>query len=137
MRASDRTQEILDSSLRCGYGEVMTKMKTFTKNEVKRVIKQIIAANPHMTNPVDDKDRCVYHRGRGNNIRRCIIGKMGWELGLPTPVADAGLVGELASAGLWRDRFTDAAVRYMADVQEEADGYRCTWGDISKEVLNG
>ena len=106
------------------YGVSMTTTKTrpITKAEVRKTLKRIAAENPDTVNPTDGGS-CLYHRGRGNNIRRCIIGEMGWRLGLPTPKADAGGVYYVVDDdGVWGGRFTIAAEKYMSEVQFRADG---------------
>ena len=107
-------------------------MKPITKAEVIKALRAAIARTPDAINPTDDLPRpnggCVYHKGRGRNIRRCIIGQVGFDLGLPTPDAEATSVAGLCSddnyfgENIWADRFTPAAVKLMVDVQDVADG---------------
>jgi hypothetical protein len=120
----------------------MTKTKLITKTEVQRVVKQIVAENPDAVNPTVRGTRtCLYHKGRGRNIRRCIIGQAAFELGLPTPAADYGAVSDVAWDGVWKNRFTDAALNYAENVQLAADGQYgadpIPWGKIPKSVING
>jgi hypothetical protein len=101
-----------------------TKTKPITKATVQKELRRIKRENPDALNPMDaDKNSCLYHKGRGRNIRRCIIGQLGYELGLPTPPADLGGVSKLTEdGGPWEGLFTEAAVDYMSDVQWDADG---------------
>lgn len=117
-------------------------MTKITKAQVKQAIKRIVAENPDTVNPTIDEGRsCVYHVGRGRNTRRCLIGQLGYELGLPTPKAIAGSAGSLAEYGVWKGLFTPGAVDFMLRVQGVADGDYASgptpWGQIPKSVLNG
>jgi hypothetical protein len=119
----------------------MTKTK-ITKAEVKQVIKRIVRQNPDAVNPTaGDGTSCVYHIGRGRNTRRCLIGQLGWELGLPTPKSIAGSAGSLAEFGVWKGLFTPGAADYMTRLQQVADGGighpPIPWGQIPASVLNG
>jgi hypothetical protein len=119
-----------------------TKRKPITKSQVRTEIKRIIAENPDAVNPSAGR-MCLYHKGRGRNIRRCIIGKLGFDLGLPTPTpyGDGPVDCVAGPGGLWANRFTSSALDYMSVLQAVADGDSKSglgprpWGEIPKEVL--
>lgn len=119
-----------------------TKTKPITKATVQAELRRIRRENPDTVNPYRENSwgdkTCLYHQGRGRNIRRCLIGQLGFNLGLPTPRADFGNVTDLVEdepefEGPWAGRFTQAAVEYMTDVQYQADGYGpdpLPWGQV-------
>ncbi len=119
----------------------MTKItKAIAMREVKRLVKE----HPDTRNPTNVNGACLYFKGRGNTTRRCIAGQMGWNLGLPTPKADEGMVDQVAGpGGTWAGLLTVSAVDYLVEVQDAADGTRInqgrplSWGEIPKDVLNG
>lgn len=103
-----------------------TKIKPITKAEVREALRKLKrenpdTVNPHIVNPWGS-NICLYHKGRGRNIRRCLIGQMAYDMGLPTPTAEAGGADDVATEGVWAGRFTDAAAAYMWEVQKQADG---------------
>jgi hypothetical protein len=105
-----------------------------TKAQVVKALREAISRTPDAINPSDGYATpftgCVYHTGRGKNIRRCLIGQIGFDLGLPTPSAEAAGVGSLCDPedrwgdgeNIWRGRFTPGAVDLMSTVQAFADG---------------
>jgi hypothetical protein len=115
-----------------------TKTKPITKAQVRDELRRIKAEMPDTVNPVDDDGMsCVYHKGRGRNISRCMIGQLGWNFGLPTPDAYASNAKSLVvdHDGPWEGRFTEAAAQYMFDVQIQADsgglgGDPLPWGKV-------
>lgn len=114
-----------------------TKTKQITLAEVRKELKRIAADNPDAVNPTGfsghGSPTCLYHKGRGRNISRCIIGQMGYNMGLPTPAAEAGGVDDVAEyGGVWTGMFTPKAVEYMVDVQAMADGVDAPipWGQV-------
>lgn len=90
---------------------------------VRRQLREIMAANPDNINPSDGIS-CLYHQGRGRNIRRCLIGQWAWEQGFKTPAADEGDASELV-ADLWSNEaeFTPAAVSVLFAYQGRADDW--------------
>lgn len=122
-----------------------TKTKPITKARAVAEIKRLVAENPDRVNPMED-GICLYHKGRGRNITRCIVGQLGYDLGLPTPLAEEGYVDEVVSLGTWKGLFTPAATEYLSAVQTSADvgpnviSYYPVprrWGEIPKSVING
>lgn len=105
-------------------------MSKITKAQVTKAIRAAISRTPDAINP-DDDFTCVYHQGRGKNVRRCIIGQIGHDLCLPQPDAQAAGVESLCGVGdyyedetdggLWLDRFTPGAIELMAKAQRFAD----------------
>lgn len=120
--------------------------KLITKTEVRKALRKLIVEKPDMANPTRSNDdySCAYHKGRGADIQRCIAGQVGYDFGLPTPRADDAGVVELTSSkvlrlgidgsGLWANRFTDDARKFLSAAQRLADnngdGPR-KWGTIT------
>jgi hypothetical protein len=104
-----------------------TTTKPISKATVQAELRRIKKERPDAVNPtrIDafGYTSCLYHQGRGRNIKRCIIGQMAYDMGLPTPDPIAGPVDEVAyEGGVWDGLFTDAAVQFMTAVQRQADG---------------
>jgi hypothetical protein len=107
-------------------------MKPITKAQAIKAIRDAINRTPDAVNPSDGLPiglgGCVYHKGRGANIKRCLIGQVGFDLGLPTPDAEATSVTGLCiddgftGKAIWAERFTPAAVLLMDTAQQFADG---------------
>ena len=104
----------------------MKRTKPITKAEVRQEIRKIKAEMPDNVNPMRlgsfGHKMCLYHQGRGANIKRCLIGQLAWNLGLPTPIPEAGGAADVADYGVWKGLFTEAAKNYLADLQDQADG---------------
>jgi hypothetical protein len=103
-----------------------TKAKPITKTQLRDVLRQIKAEHPERVNPFNEYGSCLYHKGRGRNITRCLVGEIGYRLGLPTPKAEEGTVEDVIHpdlGGAWsKIAFTDAAINYLSSVQGQADG---------------
>lgn len=111
----------------------MTKTKPITKSVVLDTIRDIITEMPDRVNPVDRYvGACMYHQGRGRNLKRCLVGEVGYRLNLPTPDPHAGSVLDLTASplhdddaknatGVWHGRFTDAAAAVLLQAQAFAD----------------
>lgn len=102
----------------------MPKFKHYTERLVERQIRAIIKRNPDNINPQSsDGVACLYHQGRGPNIRRCIIGQWGFEQGFKTPSADGGAAEEVVTE-VWSKQadFDDDAILLMSKFQRNADG---------------
>lgn len=121
-----------------------TKTKPITAAQVRTALRDLIKNKPDNVNPMrsDSDYTCAYHRGRGANIKRCIVGQIGYDFGLPTPKPNADSAAYLTAdvenmgqdQGLWSGRFTDAARALLAGAQNVADGTETgpkRWGDIS------
>jgi hypothetical protein len=113
----------------------MPKFKNYTAKLVERQIRAIINRNPDNINPKDDKNEfCLYHKGRGQNIQRCLIGQWGYEQGFKTPDPLHG-DAEAVIHDFWSKQanFEDYAVVLMVRYQMKADGRRgdqIPWKDI-------
>lgn len=102
----------------------MPKFKHYTSALVERQIKAIIRRNPNKVNPMGvDGTACVYHKGRGANIQRCLLGQWGFEQGFKTPSAYEGTISEVVDE-LWSKQaeFDFDAVDFMTEAQRLADG---------------
>lgn len=125
-------------------------MTKITKAQAVAAVRSAIVTNPDAINPMDiDSEACVYHQGRGRNLKRCLVGQIGYDLRLPTPHADAGPVSDLVAddgqysvRGVWFGLFTESAAQYLSDVQASADGANNLgnprlWGEIPKSIVSG
>lgn len=121
-------------------------MTKITKAQVVRAAKEAVARTPDAVNPyvrpLGGSIACMYHTGRGKNVKRCIAGQIGWDLGLPTPEAMEGDIEDVAGeGGTWEGRFTPGAVAYLLRLQEAADGEwgkrPIPWGEIPRIVVAG
>lgn len=115
----------------------MPKFKNYSAALVERQLKAIARRNPDSINPQNGDD-CLYHQGRGRNIRRCLIGQWGFEQGFKTPNPINGGVAEVIET-LWfkQANFTEEAVLTMQEMQNRADGWDdngdsnpISWGDL-------
>lgn len=100
----------------------MPKFKNYTKALVERQIRAIIRRNPDNVNPTDGLD-CLYIKGRGRNIKRCLVGQWGYEQGFTTPQPINGGVEEVVQE-IWaaEANFDPAAVKWLSAIQSKADG---------------
>lgn len=100
----------------------MPKFKRYTAKLVERQIKAMIRRNPDNINPTNG-DACLYHEGRGRNIKRCIIGQWGYEQGFRTPDPTGGPAEDVVS-NVWSKQadFDQDAVALMDEFQRRADG---------------
>lgn len=115
-----------------------------TKEAAKSLLAYIIAQNPDTVNP-STENGCVYWQENNDGvISRCIIGQLGHTLGWPTPEPIDGGVSDLFDTstydnvpGIWNGLATDRCVKYLQQVQREADGNAnlygqpLPWGEIT------
>lgn len=101
----------------------MPKFKHYTDKMVKRQLAAIVRRNPEAVNPALNGD-CLYHQGRGRNIRRCLLGQWGYEQGFKTPRPINGSVDEVVEE-LWgsQAKIDPEAVSLMLRAQNQADGH--------------
>lgn len=113
----------------------MPKFKRYTAKMVERQIRAIAKRNPDNINPQDHGD-CVYHQGRGRNIKRCLIGQWGYEQGFRTPNPVNGSVDEVIE-DIWgkQAEFEPDAIFLMGRYQSKADGSEYAEPRPWKEVL--